>query len=52
MHPQWLAGEAKQDANGQPYGGSAQDDVAATTRWEVARAKKIRLLEVRGTLPD
>ena len=52
VHPQWLAGEAKQDANGQPYGGSAQDDVAATTRWDVARAKKIRLLEVRGTLPD
>ncbi|MFP6411789.1 DUF1156 domain-containing protein [Pseudomonas aeruginosa] len=52
VHPQWLAGEAKQDANGQPYGGSAQDDVAATTRWDAARAAKIRLLEVRGTLPD
>src|SRR5690606_27422663 len=52
VHPQWLGGEAKQDANGQPYGGSAQDDVAATTRWEAARAAKIRLLEVRGALPD
>ncbi len=52
VHPQWLAGEAKQDAKGQPYGGSAQDDVAATTRWDAARAAKIRLLEVRGTLPD
>ncbi|SEU48038.1 hypothetical protein SAMN03159335_07875 [Burkholderia cepacia] len=52
VHPQWLAGEAKQDANGQPYGGSAQDNVAATTRWDAARAAKIRLLEVRGTLPD
>ena len=52
VHPQWLAGEAKQDANGQPYGGSAQDDVAATTRWDGARASKIRLLEVRGALPD
>lgn len=51
VHPQWLAGEAKQDANGQPYGGSVQDDVAATTRWDAARAAKIRLLEVRGTLP-
>ena len=51
VHPQWLAGEAKQDANGQPYGGSAQDDVAATTRWDAARAAKIRLLEVRGALP-
>lgn len=52
VHPQWLAGEAKQDANSQPYGGSAQDDVAATTRWDSARASKIRLLEVRGTLPE
>jgi len=52
VHPQWLAGEAKQDASGQLYGGSAQDDVPATTRWDVARAAKIRLLEVRGSLPD
>lgn len=52
VHPQWLAGEAKQDLNGQPYGGSAQDDAAATTRWDSARASKIRLLEVRGSLPD
>jgi len=52
VHPQWLAGEAKQDANGQPYGGSAQDDVPATTRWDAARASKIRLLEVRGALPE
>ena len=52
VHPQWLAGEAKQDAIGQPYGGSVQDDVAATTNWDAARAAKIRLLEVRGALPD
>lgn len=52
VHPQWLAGEARQDASGQSYGGSAQDDAASTTRWDAARAKNIRLLEVRGTLPD
>jgi adenine-specific DNA methylase len=52
VHPQWLAGSAKQDANGQPFGGSAQDDVAATTRWDSERASKIRLLEVRGALPE
>ncbi|WP_429498011.1 DUF1156 domain-containing protein [Robbsia andropogonis] len=52
VHPQWLAGEAKQDANGQPYGGSAQDNATATTRWDSVRASKIRLLEVRGALPD
>lgn len=52
VHPQWLAGSPKQDANSQPYGGSAQDDVAASTRWNSERASKIRLLEVRGTLPE
>lgn len=52
VHPQWLAGSPKQDAEGQPYGGSAQDDVAATTRWDSERASKIRLLEVRGALPE
>ena len=45
VHPQWLAGSAKQDANGLPYGGSAQDNVAATARWDQERAATIRLLE-------
>ena len=52
VHPQWLAGSPKQDANGHPHGGSAQDDVAATTRWDSERASKIRMLEVRGVLPE
>lgn len=51
VHPQWLAGETKQDASGQLYGGSVQDDAASTARWNRARAEKIRLLEVRGELP-
>lgn len=52
VHPQWLAGSPKQDGESQPYGGSAQDTVAATTRWDSERASKIRLLEVRGALPE
>jgi adenine-specific DNA methylase len=52
VQPQWLAGSPKQNANGQPYGGSAQDDAASTMRWDQARAAKIRLLEVRGKLPE
>lgn len=52
VHPRWLAGASKQDASGQPFGGSAQDDVSATTRWDQERAKNIALLEVRGNLPD
>lgn len=52
VHPQWLAGSPKQDASGKPYGGSAQDDAESTARWNQERASKIRLLEVRGTLPE
>lgn len=51
VHPQWLAGSPKCDANGQPYGGSAQDDAVSSARWDHERASKIRLLEVRGALP-
>ena len=52
VHPQWLVGAPRQDSNSLTYGGSAQDDAAATARWAGERAAKIRLLEVRGTLPD
>ena len=52
LHPQWLAGSPRQDAQGQPYGGSAQDDAVSTARWNQERASKIRLLEVRGALPE
>jgi adenine-specific DNA methylase len=52
VHPQWLAGSAKQNANGQPFGGSTQDDAASSALWNMERATKIRLLEVRGALPE
>ncbi|WP_295579349.1 hypothetical protein [uncultured Lamprocystis sp.] len=52
VHPQWLAGSPKQDVDGRLFGGSAQDDSVATARWNQERASKIRLLEVRGDLPD
>jgi putative DNA methylase len=51
MHPQWLEGSAKLDANGQPFGGCAQDDAGSSARWNRERASKVRLLEVRGELP-
>ncbi len=51
VHPDWLAGSPKQNADGQPMGGSAQDDLASSIRWNDERASKIRLLEVRGELP-
>lgn len=52
VHPEWLAGSPPADANGMEYGGSPQDDAASTAAWNAERAKHIRLLEVRGKLPD
>ena len=52
IHPQWLEGCPKLDAQGREYGGGATDSVEATIRWNNARAAKIRLLEVRGKLPE
>ncbi|MBK8217910.1 MAG: DUF1156 domain-containing protein [Myxococcales bacterium] len=52
VHPQWLTGEGSKDAHGQPYGGSATDDAACSGRWYDSRAEKLRLVEVRGKLPD
>ncbi len=52
VHPDWLKGEASVDPDGKPYGGSADDPVEATIRWNRARAAKCKLIEVRGKLPD
>ena len=52
VHPVWLRGESSKDARGNHYGGAADDPVEDTIRWNQARAKKCRLIEVRGKLPD
>ncbi len=52
VHPEWLQGEASKDDQGRLYGGSADDLVEETIRWNQVRAKKSRLIEVRGKLPD
>ncbi len=52
VHPQWLAGSPKVDGSGNPFGGSAQDDAASSALWDQERAAKMRLLEVRGALPN
>lgn len=52
VHPQWLAGSPKQDERGLAYGGSVHDDAEACRRWDAERASKIRLLEVRGAMPE
>ena len=52
VHPEWLKGSPKRDADGNEYGGSPQDDAASTAAWNAERASHIRLLEVRGKLPE
>jgi putative DNA methylase len=52
VHPEWLGGSPRVAANGAEYGGSPQDDAASTAAWNAERAIHIRLLEVRGTLPE
>lgn len=52
VHPQWLAGEKSKDKKGLPYGGSVTDDAETSARWYEARAKTLRLVEVRGKLPE
>jgi len=52
VHPDWLKGESGTDSQGRLYGGSADDDVEATIRWNKARAETCKLFEVRGALPS
>jgi putative DNA methylase len=51
IHPEFLKGEAAENQKGQPYGGSADDPVEETINWNLARAEKVRFVEVRGNLP-
>lgn len=52
VHPEWLAGSPKTDSDGVPFGGSQQDDAKSTAAWNNERTRHIRLLEVRGVLPE
>jgi adenine-specific DNA methylase len=52
VHPQWLAGSPKVGPDGREYGGSATDTPEATAAWNRERACRMRLLEVRGVLPE
>jgi adenine-specific DNA methylase len=52
VHPDWLHGTANEDSSGSPMGGAAQDDAISTARWNTERSTNMRLLEIRGALPD
>jgi hypothetical protein len=52
VHPEWLKGSPSHDVDGNELGGSAKDDLLSTIRWNAERASHLRLLEVRGNLPE
>ena len=52
VHPEWLSGSPANDPRGKAFGGAPQDDADSTASWNEERANHIRLLEVRGPLPD
>lgn len=52
IHASWLAGSPKADKDGNDHGGSIQDDPISTAKWNQDRASTMRLLEVRGPLPE
>lgn len=52
VHPDWLAGSSGTSPDGYDYGGSATDSAEATAAWNRERASRLRLVEVRGRLPD
>jgi hypothetical protein len=52
VHPEWLKGSPRTAPDGTLFGGAAQDDAASTALWNAERARHLRLLEVRGKLPD
>jgi hypothetical protein len=52
VHPEWLRGSPRTAPSGASYGGAAQDDAASTTAWNKERASHLRLVEVRGELPE
>ena len=52
IHPDWLKGSPGKDADGNWFGGSVTDTAEATAAWNAERAKSLKLIEVRGELPD
>lgn len=52
IHPDWLKGSDGRGSDGSLFGGSVTDTAAATAAWNAERAKTLKLIEVRGTLPE
>jgi len=52
VNQEWLKGTPATSPTGQRYGGSATDSPEDSARWFEERARTLRLIEVRGALPE
>ncbi|HEY9593378.1 MAG TPA: DUF1156 domain-containing protein, partial [Spirochaetia bacterium] len=52
VHPEWLHGSPAKAPDGAEFGGSVTDTPEATAAWNRERASRLRLVEVRGSLPE
>ncbi len=52
IHPDWLKGSPGKEAGGNWFGGSVTDTAEATAAWNRERSKTLKLIEVRGRLPE
>ena len=51
VHPDWLKGAPGENEDG-VFGGTVTSSAVTTSRWNEARASTLRLIEVRGELPE
>jgi putative DNA methylase len=52
IHPSWLKGASGRSPDGNEYGGSVTDSCASTAAWNAERSRSLKLIEVRGALPE
>lgn len=52
IHPDWLKGSPGTRLNGKRLGGSVNDTFEDTSAWHNERAGQLKLIELRGTLPE
>jgi hypothetical protein len=52
VHPDWMKGSSGRDIDGNWFGGSVTDSAKSTAAWNQERARTLKLIEVRGKLPE
>lgn len=52
IHPNWLKGTSGKNLRGEWLGGGVPDSAESTAEWSAERSRSLRLIEVRGQLPE